>query len=162
MVVANPSHADEPIRPPQSNPDEFPEASARGRIAATGLAITAGFYGAALGASYLWPDAPGAEDLRIPVAGPWLALSDTGCPAAEPDCKTFMVVIRAVLTTLDGIAQAGGLGVALESAFMPTQKRHQSATTKTPPWLAPTPRRIRAVPFAGGRDTVGIGIIGHF
>jgi hypothetical protein len=155
------SLADEPVRPPQSNPDEFPEADTRGRIASAGIAITAGFYGAALGSSYLWPESPGAEDLRIPVAGPWIALADTGCPDHDPNCKKFMVVIRAVLTTLDGIAQAGGLGVALESAFMPTKSR-RAASTESPTWRPLKPRRVRAVPFTGGRDAVGIGIVGRF
>jgi len=91
-----------------------------------------------------------------------MALAATGCPDHDPNCPTFTVVIRAVLTALDGIAQAGGVGVALESAFMPTKRRRDTAATETGPWRPPKPRRVRAVPFTGGRDTVGIGIVGRF
>jgi hypothetical protein len=153
------ARADEPVRPPQSHPDDFPEANTRGRIAAAGLAITAGFYGAAVGASYMWPNSPGAEELRVPVAGPWMALAQTGCPDQDPNCQTFIVVIRAVLTTLDGIAQVGGLGVAVESVFMPTRNRR---ATETQAFRPTKERRVRAVPFATGRDAVGVGIVGRF
>jgi len=161
LLLPEVAHADEPVRPPRSHPDEFPEAPTRGRIAAVGVAVAAGFYGAALGASYLWPKAPGADELRIPIAGPWMALASTGCPDHDPECPVFTVVLRAVLTTLDGIAQAGGVGIAIESAFMPTRKRETEATDSRP--LRPLkPRRVRAVPFTTGRDGVGIGIVGRF
>ena len=60
------------------NPTELPPDAARGRVLLVGLALTAGWYGASVGTSYLWPDAPNARDLRLPVVGPWLALADTG------------------------------------------------------------------------------------
>ena len=59
---------------------------------------------------------------------------------------------------------AGGVGIVLESAFMPTQKRHPAPEAR---FLAPTPRpmkrpKIHPVPFAAGRDGVGIGLVGRF
>ena len=123
-----------------------------------GLGLTAGFYGASVGASLLSPDAPGADQLLIPIAGPWLALAETGCREGESDCPLFPVIFRAVLTAIDGVAQAGGLGIALESLWLPTAKgetpptetatRATSFKVRPVPWLAPT--------------SVGVGLMGRF
>jgi hypothetical protein len=86
-----------------------------------------------------------------------MALADTGCPDHDPDCNKFIVVLRAALTTLDGIAQAGGLGIALESAFMPTRPPRRGRSAQRP--VEP---KIRPVPFTTGRGGVGIGFVGHF
>ena len=123
--------ADEPERPVYYDSSVYPPPSTRYKLALVGVAVSAAWYGAAYGFSALWPDAPGAEDLRIPVAGPWMALGETGCADDDPDCSTFIVVLRAILTTIDGVGQAGGLAVAAESLFLPTATQ------------SPAPRRRR-------------------
>jgi hypothetical protein len=159
--------AQEPLAPkaqptPAASPEtDLPSPGAPGRLALTGGIVTGVWYGGALGASLLFPDAPGAEDLRIPVAGPFLALADTGCADSEPDCDTVIVVVRAILTTIDGIGQAGGIGMVLESLFMPTAE--STARTSSPSSdSASTETEIRPVPIVAGKDGVGLGVVGRF
>src|SRR5882724_381482 len=70
---------------------EYPPPSTRWKVVATGLGTTAAFYGAAVGTSIIFPDAPGANDLRIPLVGPWIAIGHNGCSASEPDCSQAIV-----------------------------------------------------------------------
>jgi hypothetical protein len=111
----------EPVRVIDRDPSVFPPPRARLRLALVGIGATAATYGLSVGASYAWPDAPGADALRIPIAGPWLALADTGCPAEERNCEIVPVVFRAVLTGVAGVIQLGGLAVLGESLFLPTR-----------------------------------------
>ena len=133
--------------PPASAPDvappEYPPPSARWGVVAAGLGTTAVAYGAALGASYIYPDVPGTNDLRIPIAGPWLAIAHNGCPADEPDCSKTIVVLRSIVSALDGIAQAGGLAIALEGLFMPTEIRSYAPPPATPRAAPPPPSTDR-------------------
>src|SRR5262245_49370920 len=85
--------ADEPQRPVYYDSTVYPPGSTRYKLVLVGVGVTAAWYGAGYGFSALWPDAPGADDLRIPVAGPWMALADTGCADDDPDCSTFIVVL---------------------------------------------------------------------
>jgi hypothetical protein len=138
--------------------DEYPPPAARRNLLIVGIASTAVWYGAALGTSYAVDDPAMAKDLRIPFAGPWMALTHTGC-GGGPDCNTFLVVLGAIATTLDGIGQAAGLALAGEGLFMPTQepKRARAALRATPhsdfAWR-PT--------FDAGKNTVGFGVLGVF
>jgi hypothetical protein len=155
LVVSKAALADEPVRQVHHDPGAYPPPAARWNMVGAGAATTAVWYGAALGFSYWFPDAPGADDLRIPVAGPWMALADTGCAEDDPDCSIFIVILRAVLTTVDGVGQAGGVLVIAESLFLTTQT------------FAPRPRASRAlelrpVPLVTGKDGVGFGVIGRF
>lgn len=102
------------------HPSELPPDAARGRVLLVGLALTAGWYGAGVGTSYLWSDAPNARDLRLPVVGPWLALADAGCGDAEPGCSTFTVLARSALAVMSGVGQLGGLFALGEGIFMST------------------------------------------
>ncbi len=157
------AHADEPVRVIRFEPDAYPESGTGTRLMIAGLASSAAWYGLALGPSLLWPDAPGAEDLRIPVAGPWLALADTGCAESEPDCSVAWVVFRAIVTAIDGVGQAGGLAIAAEGLFMPTRPAANSAPLpKLPPLERDSGARVRALPTIVGRDGVGIGVVGQF
>jgi hypothetical protein len=121
-----------------------------------GAATTTAWYGLALGSSLAWPGAAGANHLSIPVAGPWLALGDTGCDDDESDCSTVWVVVRAILIGIDGVGQAGGLAAMLESAFLPTMQprpvspRQQSKV------------EIHAVPLRTGPSGLGLGLVGRF
>src|SRR6478735_8996573 len=101
--------------------DEYPPPAAKRNLLIAGLASTALWYGGALGVSYAVDDPAMAKDLRIPFAGPWMALSHTGC-GGGPDCNTLLVVLGAIATSLDGIGQAAGLALAAEGLFMPTRE----------------------------------------
>ena len=137
--------------------DQYPPPSARTNLVLAGAATTAVWYGLALSSSLLWPDTVGANDLRIPVAGPWMALSHSGCGNVS-DCSQVIVVIRAIATTIDAIGQAGGLAIAAEGLFLPTQE----------------PKRIRAAlerpnasvewrpTFDAGKNSLGLGVVGVF
>ena len=148
--------ADEPERPPPIDTGGAPPASARTTHLLAGAATTAVWYGGAVGFSYLWPDAPGARDLRIPVAGPWMALADTGCPDDDPNCSTFSVVLRAILTAIDGVGQAGGLAIMAEALFLPT-----AASTRPKTQTASGPM-IRPVPITTDKNGLGLGVVGRF
>jgi hypothetical protein len=102
------------------DPKEVPPDAARGRVLLVGAALTAGWYGASVGTSYLWSDAPNAKDLRLPVVGPWLALGDTGCGSSESSCSTLIVIGRTALAVVSGVGQAGGVLALVEGIFMPT------------------------------------------
>jgi hypothetical protein len=79
-------------------------------------------------------------------------IGDTGCPKHDPNCSTVVLVVVAVLTGIDGVLQAGGVGLMLESMFLPTS----SAEKKSP---AP---KADPVPIVAGRDGVGLGVVGTF
>jgi hypothetical protein len=184
-ALTSPVLAQEPTREVRVDPDAYPPPQTRLPVLAAGALLTGAFYGGAVGASYLWPDARGAEDLRIPVVGPWMKLFQTGCSDTAPSCNQFLIAIGAVLAGLDGLGQAGGIGLLLEGIFMPT--RPSAATTFGVPGtvgslrlspggasstpfardgLTPTPswRSVswHPVPFAAGADGVGLGVAGTF
>jgi hypothetical protein len=156
-----------PAPPPAPAVDELPPPGARATHIVAGAATTVVSYGLALGASYLFEpqDLNGAKDLRIPIAGPWMALGRTGCPASEPDCSPATLVVGAILMIFDGVAQAGGLGVIGEGLFLntssarPAAQKSQSGQT---PGLHAAQASVRAVPFNFGKDGVGLGVIGSF
>jgi hypothetical protein len=136
-------------------PDDqaLPPPSARWNLLFTGLAVTGVSYGLVLGASYAWPDERNSSELRIPIAGPWMAIANTGCSEKDPDCSTVTLVFTAVLIGMDGVLQAGGLGLALESVLMKT------ATPKSRASTLPT---LRPVPYIAGKDAMGLGLAGTF
>jgi hypothetical protein len=147
--------ASAPEGPPAAEVDlsEYPPPSARGNLLLGGALMTVGWYGAAVGTSYLWSDAPAADKLRIPVAGPWMALAETGCPTSEPDCSIIIVILRATLTTLSGVGQVGGLAVMGEGLFVETRQRRAQAE----------PKAVNAElrPLVAG-DRIGLGLVGSF
>jgi hypothetical protein len=150
---------------------EYPPPSTRWKVVAAGFGTTAVFYGAAAGASYIFPDTLGMNQMRTPVVGPWLAIADGGCPAGD-DCSTVLAIVRVILTTLDGAAQAGGLAVAFEGMFMPTQEwAMPRAPSGAPPATqepAPAPGKgdknlfLLPMPMTVGSGGVGVGIVGRF
>jgi hypothetical protein len=158
------AHADEPVRPERFEPGDYPPPYARWNLLIAGAGTTAAWYGAAVGFSYLWPDAPGADDLRIPVAGPWMALADTGCADDDPGCSTFTVVLRAILTTMDAVGQTGGVAVMVEALTMPTQEARPRPKKLPPVRLRRQDAKFewRPVPFTAGKDGLGLGVAGRF
>jgi hypothetical protein len=162
-LLASPrAHADEPERPTYVDPGVYPPSGTQWGLFFVGLGATAGWYGAALGFSYLFPDAPGANDLRIPVAGPWMALADTGCRDDEPDCSQFIVILRAILTTMDAIGQAGGVAVMGEALFLPTQEAAPEKPRRRRRLKRESHLRVTPTPMVTGKDGVGFGISGQF
>jgi len=63
------------------------------------------------------------------------------------------LVFTAVLMGMDGVLQAGGLGLALESVLMKT------AAPKSRSSALPT---LRPVPYVAGKDAMGLGLAGTF
>jgi hypothetical protein len=144
--------------PPVENdaPVDLPDSSARANHIVAGAVTTAVWYGVAVGHSFLWSDNPGATELRLPIVGPWLSLGKTGCPDDEPDCSTVLVVVQAVLTTLSGVGQVGGLAVIGEGLFVPTRSDSRSRSS------TPTELRASVQPFTPGHDGIGLGLVGSF
>ena len=145
-----------PVRPIQAREPDLPPPSTRLNLALTGVGITAGFYGAALGSSLIWHTGPWADEMRIPIVGPWMAMPYFKCGASELNCGTALVIARGVLAGIDAIGQAGGVLVALESLFVPTASAKRAAPVSTS-----THARVRPVPFVAGRDGVGLSIVGE-
>jgi hypothetical protein len=134
---------------------EYPPPSARASLIVAGAGVFAAWYGGGVAASLLWSDAPGAEELRLPVVGPWLSLQHTGCADGDFECTTATAVIRAILTVMDGVGQIGGLAAIGEGLFLPT--------ARAAPAGANSPRSfVRAAPFVAGKDGVGLGVSGAF
>lgn len=140
--------------PPDSFTPELPTPGAQRALAMTSAALFAAWYGGALGASLMFSDAPGARELRIPVAGPWMALPHAGC-GDNRLCTSSDVAIRVVLTVVDGIGQLGALAFLAEAAFMPTRERDRLRLKSASP-------SFRAVPFVAGKEGMGLGVLGTF
>lgn len=164
-AIASPASADEaePVYPPPST---------RYKLIGAGALTTGVFYGAAAGMSFAFPDAPGAKDLRIPIAGPWMAIANNGCPPNDPDCSRVWVVMRTILTAIDGVGQAAGIGMMIESLVLPTQERSAAPVKprrapeieeeEAPPQEPTGPLFQIPVPTVVGRDGVGVGWGGVF
>jgi hypothetical protein len=154
--------ADEPVEPIRYDPKDFPPSYAPGSLMLVGAATTTAWYGLALGGGLLWPNSPGGDDLVIPVAGPWMALADTGCPDGKPNCPKWWVVVRAILIGIDGVGQAGGLAAMAEAAFMPTEPTRVSRPRRALPALSTDSVEVFALPMVTGRDAIGLGVFGSF
>jgi hypothetical protein len=162
-LAAN-ARADEPI-PPQidTNPASYPPPSTRTNLLLVGAGVTVGWYGVAFGTSYLWPDSDGASSLRIPVAGPYMALAKTGCSDNESSCNTFTVIVRTILTSLSAVGQTGGLLVMLEGAFVPTQTGTAAPAPTRPRNVSERPfSHVAVAPAPVGASGLGVGVLGEF
>lgn len=132
-------------------PAELPTPGTRTAVMLTGAAVFVGWYGAAVGQSFLWPDAPAAEKLRIPVVGPWMMVAKAGCHPDETECTDVIAVIRAILAGATAVGQLGGLAVMAEGAFLTTApaKPAKSGT-------------VQGVSVVATGDRVGIDVVGVF
>lgn len=160
VLAASPAQADEPVREEKYEPEAHPPTGTGSRMFWAGAITTGVWYGGALSFSYLWPSAPGADDLRIPVAGPWMALGDTGCAKNDPNCGLFGVILRALLTTIDAVGQTGGVLIMVESLFLQTDEPGPRRERKLPP--AKDEARITPTPIVTDSGAVGLGISGRF
>jgi hypothetical protein len=142
------------------HPAELPPEGARPRVILVGAALAAGWYGAAVGTSYLWSDAPNAKDLRLPVVGPWLALGDVGCGSREGSgCSTVPLIFRTAIAVVSGVGQAGGLFAIVEGLVMDTD------SSPTAP-AAPREKSKQGVSWSAApvmlSDGAGIELFGQF
>ncbi len=160
MAIVEPARADEPVREVRHDPTAYPPPKTRLPVVAVGALTTAAWYGAAYGASYLYPTARGTDELKIPIAGPWMSLAETGCPETTPDCSTFWMVVGIVLKAFDGIGQAGGLLIMAEGLFLPTVEPKPPVARSSQRLAAPKQSvTILPTPVPGG---LGIGVTGLF
>jgi hypothetical protein len=143
LVFALPSsaRAEEPtIDEVRYHPTELPPDGTRSRMLLTGAGVALGWYGLGLGTSYLYPNAPNARDLRIPVAGPWMALDGVRCGSKERNCRDAVLVIRTIFGVLSGVGQAGGLLGVVEGLFVPTASAAPGAEIRPSATVRPTQR----------------------
>lgn len=158
IAIAPAARADEPTAPEaDTNPSTYPPPAARPNLLLVGAAVTVGWYGAALGSSYLWKDAESSPPLRIPIAGPYMSLAKTGCSSAELNCDTFTVVIRTIITSLSMVGQTGGLLAMIEGAFVPTQVPAPSSHSPKH-----DTRHVAIVPTPTNAGGAGFAIVGDF
>lgn len=136
-------------------PAELPTPGTRSALMLTGAAVFVGWYGAAVGQSFLWPDAPAADKLRIPVVGPWMMVAKAGCHPDEAECTNAIAVIRAVLAGVSAIGQLGGLAAMAEGAFLSTAP----AAAARPAKKSST---VQGVSVVATGDRVGIDVVGAF
>lgn len=135
--------------PPAIEPDR-PSPAAPTNLALTGAVVTGVWYGGALGASFIWSNAPWSTEMKIPIAGPWLSINQLDC-RGEPDCTTLLEVVRVVLVSIDGVGQAAGLAFIAESLFMP------STADKPPPKSS---SKLRPFPIVTS-NVLGLGVAGE-
>jgi hypothetical protein len=162
------ARADEPVAPERdTNPQVYPPPSARPNLVLVGAAVTAGWYAAAVGESYLWPASDSAKPLRIPVAGPYMALAKTGCNDRQTNCGTFDIVLQTIFTSLSAVGQTGGVLAMLDGLFVPTSSGpSRSSTTAAPRVASPVhqhqdgPTAHLSVVSVGA--SLGLGLTGDF
>lgn len=104
----------------EDSPLRYPPSSVRPKLIAGGIAVTGLAYGAVFLGAESAPTWPGANESKIPIAGPWIALGMNGCPKENPGCDAF-VFLRAGLLIVDGLLQAAGLAIVAEAILMKTE-----------------------------------------
>jgi hypothetical protein len=137
----------------------YPPSSVRAALLGVGFGLTAASYGAGMACGFGWDDVPGADALKVPVVGPWIALGQSGCAPDQDECDA-MLVLRTILTVLDGLGQIGGLGLAAEGLFMTTEAEATVPASKAASEAALAPRLLPA-PFVTG-DALGASLLGRF
>lgn len=178
LLLSGAAQADEaPSRPEKRESDEKPPRSVRLPTVIGGLGLTAGFWALNSGTSYVFPDGGGMTQLRVPVAGPWMAIASNRCPDDGCDAAFYF---RTFYFVFSGLAQAGGLGVALESLLIPTAAPGAVRPLPRPGPTAPTedapdspppatdspapskPLFFLPQPLSFGKGSFGIGLGGMF
>jgi hypothetical protein len=155
--------ADEP-KPPErdTSPAVFPDGPTQPNLLLIGGVVTVVWYGAALGTSYLWSDSPSASALRIPVAGPYMALAKTGCGSQEVGCGTLTVVIRTLFTSLSAVGQVGGLLAMAEGALLPTAAAERDVSSVFRLAGESGEAEVRLEPAQVGASDLGLSLTGAF
>jgi len=145
--------------PREESLSERPPASTRWKVIGLGLGTAGLWYASGYGIRALWTQAPGADDLRIPVAGPFMDLSKTGCPDSHPNCSTFQLVLRTIMVSLDALGQVGGVAIATEGVFMPVASSSAPPSAKT---IQRRPVAVGAYPWVEPVGGGGVVLVGRF
>lgn len=146
------ARAEEP--PADEATPRYPPTSVRWKLVAGGAAVTGAAYGVSALCASNWSDVPGSDALMVPVAGPWISLAQNDCAPDDPDCG-FALYFRGFLLIVDGLVQAGGVGLIGEGLFMTTE-------ADEPPQPPPVQGlRVRPVPVVTAHST-GLGLVGSF
>jgi hypothetical protein len=153
LLVAVPLLAASAAAEDPEPPTRYPPSLVRPKLIAGGLAITGLAYGAGFLAASSWPEVPGSSELKIPVVGPWIALTKNDCAKDDSDCG-FILYMRGFLTIIDGLMQAGGVGIAGEGVFMTTE-------ASAAPEARASAITVRPAPIVEGTG-VGLGVVGTF
>jgi hypothetical protein len=172
LLAASVATAEEPAAAAKRSADDdlllsdapkprYPPSSVRLKLAIGGLAVTGIAYAAAYGVTSNWPEVPGAEYLKAPVVGPWIALGKSGCSSDDPNCGAGKIVLRGILYVIDGIAQIGGLGLVGEAIFMKTEPDAVVRKSSARAFVAPSGPTLRPFPLITPSVT-GLGILGTF
>jgi hypothetical protein len=117
-------------------------------VIAAGVIFVGVGYGGALGTAYGWADAPGSDELKIPVVGPWVALANAGCPPGQTECGASLG-LRTFLSVLEGLVQLGGLAFVAEGVFMTTEAVPNEPARKTSSAFIVRPVPLITPTFAG-------------
>ncbi len=151
LVTTTPARADDP-------PLRYPPSSARWKLVAGGGGIFAGSYGIGAALAAAFPEVPGSEAMYVPVAGPWIALGQSGCATDDPGCEV-MPIVRGVLYVFDGFIQAGGLAIAGEGIFGTTESAAPTTGVREEPRASAI--TVTPVPVVT-RDRTGLAFAGTF
>lgn len=142
---------EEEARVPEADVLRYPPSSVRFPLIVGGSFVTLAAYGITVASALTWDDVPGADAMLIPVVGPWVALAQNDCAPDDPDCGAILV-LRGILLVIDGIVQAGGLGLIGEGIFMTTEADAPAEEKKAGWSLAPMISPTQA----------GLGVAGSF
>lgn len=129
----------------------YPPSYVRLPLIAGGIGLTGVVYAATALIGANWSEVPGADALKVPLVGPWIALAQTGCAPDDPDCEAILY-LRGVLYVLSGLVQAAGLGIAAEGIFMTTEAAEPPRKKQT---------SITIAPYAT-EHSAGLGLTGMF
>jgi hypothetical protein len=178
LAAAGTARADEPPKPakggnlatdvagnPVSEGDtpavvHYPPPITRLGVIGIGLLISGGAWGAAFGSATAWPLVPGSAQLKIPVAGPWIALGKSGCASDDQGCSAGTIGVRGALYVLDGIAQIAGLALIAEGIVMKTESKPDKKASAFPS-LRVGNVEMTALPVATPMMH-GLGVVGTF
>jgi hypothetical protein len=149
----------------------YPPPSTRWKVMGAGLFMVAGAYAIGFACAEEWPyinptlqpspptashplipsGPPETKLLKIPIAGPWIALGNLGCGSDQNNCGPATGA-RVAAYIIDGIVQAGGLALIAEGIFMKTESAAPKASAfmlrrggfelKPVPVLSPTMQGI--------------------
>lgn len=128
----------------------YPPTSVRLPLIVGGI-VTIGIpYGIGALSGSAWPEVPGSDALYVPIAGPWIALGQSGCASDDPDCGAILA-FRGIMYVISGVVQLGGLALIGEGVFMTTEAdapEEPKASWSVTPFVTP--------------QANGIGIAGTF
>jgi hypothetical protein len=160
VIVTPPAPTEEPPPPPVTTTVVTPEPeyevvedSYNAPIFFTGALVFGAAYGASVITAASTDDARGNHRLYVPLAGPWLALSDRGpCDISLSRCDNETTA--KVLLIADGVFQAAGVLGMLDGIFQPSTHRVITRRAKLDTKIHVTPSTVHGDP--------GVAVFGRF